>query len=101
METETLRQLIREEITRATAPVICTEDAAVLAGLASPDRFRRWAKARRIKPLTRSRWVRQQIEAAVAREAATQRRVTFRRTELRPGERPEPANISHLKRGNR
>lgn len=100
MTPDNIRSIIREEITRATAPVISTEDAAALTGLASPDRFRRWAKARRIKPLTRSRWVRQQIEAAIAREAATQRRVTLRRTELRPGDRPEPANLSHLKRGN-
>ena len=101
MTPDAIRTIIREEIARATAPVISTEDAAALAGLASPDRFRRWAKARRLRPLSRGRWVRQHIEAAITREAAAQRRVTLRRTDLKPGERPEPANLSHLKRGKR
>ncbi|MCC5807601.1 MAG: hypothetical protein JJU00_14855 [Opitutales bacterium] len=101
MTPDAIRAIIREELARATAPVISTEDAAALAGLASPDRFRRWAKSHRIRPLSRGRWVRQHIEAAITREAAARNRVTLRRTSLRPGDRPEPANLSHLKRGNR
>lgn len=65
---EEFRAVVREEMARASGPVVSTEEGAALARLASADRFRRWAKAARITPVGKGRWARSQIEAALRRE---------------------------------
>lgn len=69
---EDIRSIIREELDRTfaqQADIVDAQQACIITGHKSVDRFRRWAKARRIERCGVGRYIRARITVELQREA--------------------------------